>query len=59
VNFWKPHGTEVLTAMKLCCCVTAGKQDEMSRFTSAYKATQPAPIYAEEEKEDGEDEDRT
>jgi WD40 repeat protein len=29
-----------------------GKEDEMSRFTSAYEQTQPKKIYAEEEEED-------
>lgn len=35
----------------------AGKEDEFSRFTAAYKATQPERIYAQEEEEEGEGEE--
>lgn len=33
----------------------AGKEDEFSRFTSAYKETQPERLYAKEDEEDEED----
>lgn len=37
-------------------CRPAGKVDEFSAFTAAYQESQPKPVYAEEEPEEGEGE---
>ncbi len=41
----------------LLCACNAGKEDEFSAFTAAYRATQPERIYAQEEGEEEEEEE--